>query len=194
MHNTRCAGRQKWCTIRTCLRLSGSLHQTSTSSHGGEATGSRNRELYPWTRHQAPVAQWIEQAPSKRLAAGSSPAGGAQPQPSPREGFLLVRMGVGPRRRAPDAPPVIAGRVRRCPAVTGFLRVAAVNTRRSSPGGRQPVSDSAEGPTRARITLDVPELSRDAQGSSDRAVTRRPARRPRRRRQRPAAPCPHGDE
>lgn len=29
----------------------------------------------------APVAQWIEQAPSKRLAAGSSPAGGARRRP-----------------------------------------------------------------------------------------------------------------
>lgn len=100
MHNTRCVRRQKRCTIRTCLRLSGPLHRTSTSSHGGEATGTGSREPYPCPRqrhgsahtrapgqrppHQAPVAQWIEQAPSKRLAAGSSPAGGATTRPPSR--------------------------------------------------------------------------------------------------------------
>ena len=73
----------------------GPLHRTSTSCHGGEATGTRRlgalslspaRSRTTHTRapghrghHPAPVAQWIEQAPSKRLAAGSSPAGGAQP-------------------------------------------------------------------------------------------------------------------
>ena len=91
MHNTRGARRQKRCTIRTCLRLSGPLHRTSTSRCGGEASGTRTNEPYPCPRqghgsappghqahgHPAPVAQWIEQAPSKRLAAGSSPAGGA---------------------------------------------------------------------------------------------------------------------
>ncbi len=49
----------------------------------------------PGTRptQPAPVAQWIEQAPSKRLAAGSSPAGGAHTL-SPaetREGYFDVR-------------------------------------------------------------------------------------------------------
>ncbi len=92
MHNTRGARRQKRCEIRTCLRLSGPLHRTSTSRRGGEAPGTGSREPYPCPRqghgspptsephatrpHPAPVAQWIEQAPSKRLAAGSSPAGG----------------------------------------------------------------------------------------------------------------------
>lgn len=107
MHNTRGPGRQKRCTIRTCLRLSGPLHRTSTLSHGGEATGTRNREPYPCPRqrhgsahtraartrppHPAPVAQWIEQAPSKRLAAGSSPAGGASLRPPIGRAFLLFR-------------------------------------------------------------------------------------------------------
>lgn len=85
----------------------GSLHRTSTSCHAGEATGSRRSEPYPCPgkvrtgqdrpRPQgprpppAPVAQWIEQAPSKRLAAGSSPAGGTQlarHQALPREGLF----------------------------------------------------------------------------------------------------------
>lgn len=39
----------------------------------------------------APVAQWIEQAPSKRLAAGSSPAGGASLRPPSGRAFLLLR-------------------------------------------------------------------------------------------------------
>jgi hypothetical protein len=42
--------------------------------------------------HPAPVAQWIEQAPSKRLAAGSSPAGGAtRHQPERPRGDLPSR-------------------------------------------------------------------------------------------------------
>jgi hypothetical protein len=48
---------------------------------------------------------------------------------------LLVRTRTAPRHGAPDPLPVIAEGVRRCPAVTGFLRVAAVNTRGSSSGG-----------------------------------------------------------
>lgn len=72
------------------------------------------------SRHQAPVAQWIEQAPSKRLAAGSSPAGGAHPQPSPREGFSLVRTGADRYDEAPVGPLVIKGGLRGHVAVTGF--------------------------------------------------------------------------
>ncbi len=126
MHNTRCVRAQKRCTIRTCLRLSGPLHRTSTSSHGGEATGTRMREPYPCPRqrhgsahtraptteatHPAPVAQWIEQAPSKRLAAGSSPAGGAPSPPSFGRAFLLVRAGSCPStHRASRSPRVPAG-------------------------------------------------------------------------------------
>ena len=73
--------------------------------------------------HPAPVAQWIEQAPSKRLAAGSSPAGGAQSPPSFGRAFFLFRASAAVRRRAPDPPWVTAGKVRRHPAVTSFLRV-----------------------------------------------------------------------
>jgi hypothetical protein len=135
VHNTRCARRQKRCTIRTCLRLSGPLHRTSTSSHGGEATGARNREPYPCPRqrhgsarqgagykagHQAPVAQWIEQAPSKRLAAGSSPAGGASLRPPSGEGFLLVRARSSRYDEAADACPGIRGRLRAVRPSPGF--------------------------------------------------------------------------
>lgn len=146
MHNTRGAGRQKRCTIRTCLRLSGPLHRTSTLSHGGEATGTRNREPYPCPRqrdgsahtraartrppHPAPVAQWIEQAPSKRLAAGSSPAGGASLRPPIGRAFLLLRARFARHGEAPDTPPMIKGAVRGCPATTGVFaggRVAYVS-------------------------------------------------------------------
>lgn len=147
MHNTRGARRQKRCTIRTCLRLSGPLHRTSTLSHGGEATGARTRELYPCPRqrhgsahtraprqrppHPAPVAQWIEQAPSKRLAAGSSPAGGAHSPPSSGRAFLLVRRHPGARQKAPEPLPSPRVGFRGCTAVSGFLRVAVSNTCRS---------------------------------------------------------------
>ena len=73
--------------------------------------------------HPAPVAQWIEQAPSKRLAAGSSPAGGASLRPPLREGFLLVRACLTRYDEAPDTFPVIKGKVRGRPAVAGFSRV-----------------------------------------------------------------------
>ena len=49
---------------------------------------------HPGTRTQAttpaPVAQWIEQAPSKRLAAGSSPAGGASRTDGCEEALFTV--------------------------------------------------------------------------------------------------------
>ncbi len=77
-------------------------HRATEARHAG----TRMREPYPCLRHgrgtarsraprqrpphPAPVAQWIEQAPSKRLAAGSSPAGGATScqQEHPRGGLL----------------------------------------------------------------------------------------------------------
>lgn len=114
------------------------------------------RELYPCPRqghgsahtrapghrptHPAPVAQWIEQAPSKRLAAGSSPAGGASLRPPLWEGFLLVKACFDSRHGEPDRLQAITERVRRCPSVTGFLRVAVSHTCRSS---RRPVRGSA---------------------------------------------------
>ena len=60
----------------------------------------------------APVAQWIEQAPSKRLAAGSSPAGGASLRPPSGRAFLLFRARFARHGEAPDTPPMIKGRVR----------------------------------------------------------------------------------
>lgn len=92
--------------------------------------------------HPAPVAQWIEQAPSKRLAAGSSPAGGASLRPPFGEGFLLVRTCLTRYGDAPNTSPMIKGKVRGRPAVTGFSRVALSNTCRrfrretSARGGR----------------------------------------------------------
>ena len=51
--------------------------------------------------HPAPVAQWIEQAPSKRLAAGSSPAGGASLRPPLWEGFSTGQRGCPAVRLSP---------------------------------------------------------------------------------------------
>src|SRR6476620_12000043 len=51
----------------------GALSLSPATSRNGPHPGTP-RQRPP---HPAPVAQWIEQAPSKRLAAGSSPAGGA---------------------------------------------------------------------------------------------------------------------
>lgn len=139
MHNTRGPRPQKRCTIRTCLRLSGPLHRTSTLSHGGEAIGTRTREPYPCPRqrhgsahtraprqrppHPAPVAQWIEQAPSKRLAAGSSPAGGASlssPSGGPfcwSEQVSLTRHSPG---HSPDDQGAGSGAVRLSPGFRGW--------------------------------------------------------------------------
>lgn len=50
----------------------GALSLSPATSRIGPHPGTHDRGHTP-----APVAQWIEQAPSKRLAAGSSPAGGA---------------------------------------------------------------------------------------------------------------------
>lgn len=101
-------------------------------------------------RHrQAPVAQWIEQAPSKRLAAGSSPAGGATDRPPPG-GLFAGRRPVCGHGKAP-APSLGDRRTaRRCPAVTGARQVAVSHTCRSSPGpgtcpGRPPTRQLGPG-------------------------------------------------
>lgn len=170
--------------IRTCLRLSGPLHRTSTLSHGGEAQGTRTREPYPCPRqghgsahtraqrhrppHPAPVAQWIEQAPSKRLAAGSSPAGGASLRPPLWEGFLQVRAGFVRTGRTPCTSLTIVGTVRGRPAVAGFSRVAVSNTCRSSGreastcGGRLgEISRGFEAPFQVRkLPLDASRVGR----------------------------------
>lgn len=88
--------------------------------------------------HPAPVAQWIEQAPSKRLAAGSSPAGGALSSLSFGRAFLLFRAGIDRHDEAPTPPLTIKGELRDCPALTGFLPVAVSNTCRSSLAEDQP--------------------------------------------------------
>ncbi len=65
----------------------------------------------PRPPHPAPVAQWIEQAPSKRLAAGSSPAGGATRRQPERPGGIsppgrFAPPPARPRRQRPrDAVP-----------------------------------------------------------------------------------------
>src|SRR3954470_10174691 len=105
----------------------GALSLSPATSRNGPHPGTHDRGQTP-----APVAQWIEQAPSKRLAAGSSPAGGAQSPPSFGRAFLLFRAGSTKHDKAPGTPPTIKGTLRGCPAVTGFLRVAVSNTCRSS--------------------------------------------------------------
>ncbi len=72
--------------------------------------------------HPAPVAQWIEQAPSKRLAAGSSPAGGALSSLSFGRAFLLFRAGIARHDEAPAPPPDDQGRA---PGLSGSHRVFA---------------------------------------------------------------------
>lgn len=74
--------------------------------------------------HPAPVAQWIEQAPSKRLAAGSSPAGGAtQASPAETRGGFFV------------ATSCRAWRASACPALgTGSASAGGASVR--PPGGR----------------------------------------------------------
>ncbi len=52
----------------------GALSLSPAASRTGPHPGSTYEATTP-----APVAQWIEQAPSKRLAAGSSPAGAQTP-------------------------------------------------------------------------------------------------------------------
>lgn len=111
--------------------------------------------------HPAPVAQWIEQAPSKRLAAGSSPAGGALSSLSFGRAFLLLRAGVSRYDEAAGAPLTIKGGLRGCPAVTGFLRATVSNTCRSSLAEDQPVSGGSGGLPRLQVA------------SSDQAVARR---------------------
>lgn len=177
MHNTRCVGREKRCTIRTCLRLSGPLHRTSTLSHGGEATGTRSGEFYPCPRQRdgpartravrtrpaqpAPVAQWIEQAPSKRLAAGSSPAGGAHPR--------VLRFPLFPRnRRSHPRVPDRAGRGRtrrRPPRQVAGRPTKRAGCRRRAGGGQRAAGGRSEGGGRAAGQRAAARSGRGAAGS-----------------------------
>lgn len=121
------------------VREPGALSLTPATSRVSPLQGTAHEATPP-----APVAQWIEQAPSKRLAAGSSPAGGASLRPPPGEGFSLVRAVVDGYDEAPDALFAIKGRLRGCPAVTGFSGVAVSNTCRSSrPAEDQPAPDAS---------------------------------------------------
>lgn len=116
----------------------------------------------------APVAQWIEQAPSKRLAAGSSPAGGASLRPPVREGFLLVRSCFTRYGETPNTFPMIKGGVRGRTAVTGFSRVALSHTCRSFPRGASAhagwlgkISRGFEAPFQVReLSLDASRVGR----------------------------------
>lgn len=119
MHNTRPEWREKHCANRTCLRLSFRFteppHRATQVKQPGQGDRSPildpaghappTRGSRPPVHHPAPVAQWIEQVPSKHLAAGSSPAGGAPPQTLLREG-LFAGHGLFPvGGRGPDGPP-----------------------------------------------------------------------------------------
>jgi hypothetical protein len=140
----------------------GALHGTSTSCHGGEATGTTSEEPYPCPRQghghrpsrtrperrpripplgrrPAPVAQWIEQAPSKRLAAGSSPAGGTRSRTvaPPPKGWRF-RCSEHCARGRPGPEP-LARRGRSAPAVSGSNRVSA--------GGCGQYADEFQDPT-----------------------------------------------
>ncbi len=80
--------------------------------------------------HRAPVAQRIEQVPSKHLAAGSSPAGGARSRTLLREGpfcwsGVVLGRGSGGRRGHPD------GWV--CPVESGRRRSLAAGSPESFP-------------------------------------------------------------
>ena len=97
----------------------------------------------PRPPHPAPVAQWIEQAPSKRLAAGSSPAGGASlssPLGGPfcwSERVLRARHSPG---RSPDDQGAGSGAVRLSPGFRGWpcrIRVEVLGKK------AQPASGSA---------------------------------------------------
>jgi hypothetical protein len=97
--------------------------------------------------HPAPVAQWIEQAPSKRLAAGSSPAGGAQLYST----FLQFR-----HLSSPTDGPAFRSHVALSPA-EGFRCSAWASPRQTHPsassGGRAsapPLPQGHRGPPDAR--------------------------------------------
>lgn len=60
-----------------------------------------------------------------------APRRGRSPRPFLREGLFAGQGMCGRTCENAGPSPMTTGRVRRCPAVTGFLRVAAVNTRGS---------------------------------------------------------------
>lgn len=136
MHNTRPERRQKRCANRTCLRLSFRFteppHRATQVKQPGQGDRSPilvpaghtppTRGSRPHSHHPAPVAQWIEQVPSKHLAAGSSPAGGTPSGPSFGRvlfaGQAWFPVSGGGAGRTPDG---VGAR----PAVSGCFRVSA---------------------------------------------------------------------
>jgi hypothetical protein len=133
----------------------------------------------------APVAQWIEQAPSKRLAAGSSPAGGAtatsQNAPegiSPPGRFTSLTAfawamdspGPGaPRRTSPGRPTTI----QTFPTGSGRLR-------RIRPSAAVSVSSYQGTSVSVRAASDAAEAARAPGLSAAACRTRGPHRRHRR--------------
>lgn len=149
MHNTRREGSEKRCRNRTYLRLSVRFteppHRATQVKQPGP--GDRSPILVPARprNHRsglpAPVAQWIEQAPSKRLAAGSSPAGGATARttvrPSTSEGLFVCRI-RRPSSSSRDTLASAASWRRKRPADPLRPRTSASRTWTRGPHGRRP--------------------------------------------------------
>jgi hypothetical protein len=98
--------------------------------------------------HPAPVAQWIEQAPSKRLAAGSSPAGGAhlcrsEPVLSPSQDHLRRAFSLPRRVFYPDFPPRFRLPVPYTSPRSGVMPRSVITCGRAMPG--QSHSDGSSG-------------------------------------------------
>lgn len=125
----------------------GALSLSPATSGTGATRAPRQRPPHP-----APVAQWIEQAPSKRLAAGSSPAGGAISQNAP-EGSSppgrFVSPTATPTATAPSRASTRARPEASWPWSSAASPPAAPNTQRTS---RQPSPDSR--PTHVRDLRD----------------------------------------
>jgi hypothetical protein len=142
VHNARGVQRENRCRILACLRLS--FHFTEPPHRAAEVKQQGVGEWSPIlflgkVTHRsnpglqtteatcpAPVAQWIEQAPSKRLAAGSSPAGGALFSALPPGGRFCwsgaVCRALWSRHAGASRPP---GGVSGSPAGDGFVRSLA---------------------------------------------------------------------
>jgi hypothetical protein len=101
-----------------------SSHGTRCRSNPGRLTEQPFERIPYERRSSAPVAQWTEQLPSKQLAAGSNPAGGASAEVSEDDGALAVHqhavLEVGANRPGQDQPlkvPAYAGQITHLVAV-----------------------------------------------------------------------------
>ncbi len=122
----------------------------SRQGHGPAHT----RAPQPRPPHQAPVAQWIEQAPSKRLAAGSSPAGGARlcrsgAISSPPQDHLRRAFSLPGRTFCPALPPSFEPPVPHTSPASGDIPRSASSRERVIPG--QSHSDGPSGTHRASV-------------------------------------------